>query len=468
MSELERHDIQGMLLSAYGHLPWSANVLLRIGDAPRTRAWLGSLAGTITTATGRQDERGTNVAISYPGLVKIGLDAPDGAFPLAFIDGMASERRANILGDTGSSAPERWLWGTGPNAVDVLLMLFAHEHAALDASFANHRAAFESAGLQEIVTLFGQRHPDGKEHFGFSDGVAQPSIRGEHCSEPARRRTNSANDVAAGEFILGYSNEYGLPSETPKIDAAADPKAVLSAAAEGKRDFGRNGSYLVLRQLEQDVAKFWRFLDASVRGPDGSDTRARERLAAKLVGRWPSGAPLVKAPDVDDARFANENDFGFASDRDGLRCPIGSHIRRANPRDGFAQEPRQQSVRRSNRHRILRRGRSYGRRLENVLVDDGEPRGLHFICLNSDIERQFEFVHQTWLNNVTFGGLTNEVDPLVGAQCDGAWMTIQRKPLRERVKGIERYVTTKGGAYFLLPGLRALRYLATLDRTTQH
>jgi Dyp-type peroxidase family len=454
-----------MLLSAYGHLPWSANVLLRIEEPARARAWIGSLADAVTTARGKHHGPGANLAFTHPGLGKLGFGAPPEAFPLVFVDGMASERRARLLGDTGSSAPAQWLWGAQPNAVDVLLLLFAHEGRALDALLADHRAAFAGGGLHEVAMLVGERHPDGREHFGFSDGIAQPAIRGEHRSEPARRRTNPDNDVAAGEFVLGYVNEYGLPAETVTIDAAADPTAALSSAGAGKRDFGRNGSYLVLRQLEQDVAAFWRFLDASTQGPEGSDKRARDRLAAKFLGRWPSGAPLVKAPDYDDPGFTNDNDFGFAADRDGLRCPIGAHIRRANPRDGFAADRPRESVRRSNRHRILRRGRPYGPRIENILVDDGQSRGLVFICLNSDIERQFEFVQQTWLNNVTFSGLTNEADPFVGAPSRGGLMTIPAEPIRTRVKGIPRFVTTKGGAYFFLPGLRALRYLAGLDPT---
>jgi Dyp-type peroxidase family len=227
------------------------------------------------------------------------------------------------------------------------------------------------------------------------------------------------------------------------------------------RDLGRNGSYLVVRQLEQDVARFWNFCDRLTRGDAGSDLRARERLAAKVLGRWPSGAPLVKSPDYDDHHYAQDNDFGFAQDRAGLLCPIGSHVRRANPRDGFGHDSPAQSQTRSNRHRLLRRGRPYGPRIKNVLVDDGAERGLIFICLNSDIERQFEFVQQTWLNNPNFCGLRNEIDPLVGVPSPGAYLTIPREPVRQRVTGLEQFVRTRGGAYFFLPGLRALRYIAS-------
>ncbi len=462
-SRLERADIQGMLLSAYGHLDWSATIILRIDDPARAKGWLAALAGQITTATGKDHHRGTNVAFTYAGLETLGIDGRAGAFPLAFVDGMASQRRAAVLGDTDESAPDRWTWGAGPGAVHIVLMVFAPTHTLLDRAVATQRERFAPGGLQEIIDpLIGERHADGREHFGFSDGIAQPAIRDERTSEPARRRTNAANDVAAGEFILGYDNEYAAAPATPLVAAASDVHQVLPAAGPGERDFGRNGTYLVLRQLEQDVAGFWQFLDASTRGPRGSDVQAREGLAAKIVGRWPGGAPLVLSPDRDDAALHDANAFGYAGDRDGLRCPVGSHMRRANPRDGFKNDSPRQSLTRSNRHRILRRGRPYGPRIENVLVDDRRSRGLIFICLNSDIERQFEFIHQTWLNNGTFGGLSNEVDPLLGTQSGSAVFTVPREPLRNRIKSVPRFVTTRGGAYFFLPGLKALTYLSAL------
>jgi Dyp-type peroxidase family len=230
-------------------------------------------------------------------------------------------------------------------------------------------------------------------------------------------------------------------------------------------DFGRNGSYLVFRQLSQRVAGFWNFLDQATRDPNGkSNPVARERLGAKCVGRWQSGAPLVLSPDQDDPALANENNFDY-NDKDpyGMKCPIGSHVRRSNPRDSLGPDPKT-ALNSANRHRILRRGRSYGHRIENPLVDDGAERGLHFICLNGDIERQFEFVQQTWLNNPVFAGLTDEVDPLVGNLAKGDKLfTVQGSPLRRRVENLSRFVVVKGGAYFFLPSLRALNYIARLQ-----
>jgi Dyp-type peroxidase family len=230
-------------------------------------------------------------------------------------------------------------------------------------------------------------------------------------------------------------------------------------------DLGRNGTYLVFRQLAQEVAKFWNFLDQATRTANGgSDPAARERLGAKLVGRWQSGAPLVLSPIHDNPALGSENKFGYIANHDaqGFACPIGSHVRRSNPRDSIGPDPKT-ALNTANRHRLLRRGRSYGQRLANPLVDDGAERGLHFICLNSDIERQFEFVQQTWINNPVFGGLYDEVDPLVGNLAKGnATFTVQADPLRTCVKGLSRFVTVKGGSYFFLPSIRTLNYLASL------
>jgi Dyp-type peroxidase family len=216
--------------------------------------------------------------------------------------------------------------------------------------------------------------------------------------------------------------------------------------------------------MAQHVAKFCHFLDEATRTLDGQlDPRAGDRLAAKFVGRWQNGAPLVLSPDADDPALSKADDFGYRdNDAHGFKCPIGSHVRRSNPRDTLGPDAAT-ALATANRHRILRRGRSYGVRPEDRRIDDGVPRGLHFLCLNSDIERQFEFVQQTWINNPVFGGLDGEVDPLVGNLTKGDEIfTTQADPLRTRVHNLERFVTVKGGAYFFLPSIRALRYLASL------
>jgi Dyp-type peroxidase family len=237
----------------------------------------------------------------------------------------------------------------------------------------------------------------------------------------------------------------------------------------GKRDLGRNGSYLVFRQLAQDVKGFWEFFRQATGDGEDADSTACIHLAAKMVGRWPSGAPVTKAPERDDPALGNDNDFGYHErDAAGLKCPIGAHIRRTNPRDSLEPDPgSEKSVEFADRHRILRRGRAYGDPVvesmqpEEIMQSDAAgERGLHFICLNANISRQFEFVQQTWTNNPRFDGLYDDPDPIVGP---GGKFTEQATPVRRRIHDVPRFVTVRGGAYFFLPGLRALRYLAALQ-----
>jgi Dyp-type peroxidase family len=456
MAELERDDIQGFLLSAYGHLPCATYLLLRVTDAASARRWLASLAEEVTTAEGRREGFSVNLALTITGLSKLGLDSAGLAtFPRAFREGMATEQRARVLGDTKDSAPSKWRWGNAQNPVDILLMVFAAGEGELEAQLVRQRERIQtSGGIEEALALSAGRQPDTKEHFGFADGIGQPVIEGSGRLTRQLDRTGHATVLKAGEFIIGQEDDYGFAPIIPR--------------AAGMDDFGRNGTYLVFRQLEQHVAEFWHFLDEATRRPGGaSDPEARARLGAKFVGRWMSGAPLVKYPSGDPhaetPTLSTENDFEYdATDAHGFACPVGSHIRRANPRDALGPDP-QTALKSANRHRILRRGRSYGNRLEDPFVEDGAERGLHFICLNGDLERQFEFVQQTWVNNTTFAGLQGEVDPLVGNQDDtGGRFTVQEDPLRSRVHDLRSFVTVKGGAYLFLPGIKALRYLTSL------
>ena len=190
-------------------------------------------------------------------------------------------------------------------------------------------------------------------------------------------RTHHATELPVGEFLLGYPNVYKVIAPSPAVNAADDPRQLLPVipadatglnAEAGMHDLGRNGSYLVFRQLSQRVAQFWQFLDKATCAPNGvSNPEARERLGAKFVGRYKSGAPLALSPQHDNPALQNENNFNYyRQDPHGVACPIGSHIRRANPRDSLGPDPAT-ALNSANRHRILRRGRSYGHRLENVM-----------------------------------------------------------------------------------------------------
>ncbi len=467
-------DIQGFVISGYAHLPCVSYLLLRVNDHLAARGWLEELLKEITTSEGKKLISCLNVAITHHGLMRLGVDAETlDTFSRPFIEGMATPHRSRILGDADKSAPANWEWGSNmeadEKAVDILLLLFGKDELTLDQLVKEHRTRLEQGGLILQHALGAGRQPDTHEHFGFADGMGQPAIEGTIQTRDAAPR----NVIKAGEILLGYVNDYGKPADSPSVSAALDPTHALPDLASANvavqdqstnRDLGRNGTYLVFRQLAQDVRKFCLFLDEATRTLDGEiDLNASDRLAAKFVGRWQNGAPLVLSPDADDPALSNADDFGYReTDEHGFKCPIGSHIRRSNPRDTLGPDGATALVT-ANRHRILRRGRSYGVRPQDRRVDDGVPRGLHFLCLNADIERQFEFVQQTWINNSVFGGLNGEVDPLIGNLNKGDEIfTVQADPLRTRVHNLQRFVTVKGGAYFFLPSLSALRYLASL------
>ncbi|GAC1427590.1 MAG: peroxidase [Chloroflexota bacterium] len=469
---LDLDDMQGIITRGYADLRAAAYMMLEIGDPGAARAWLSRLAGMVTAAPARPRATALNVAFTASGVRALGL-APEtlALFSTEFVEGMTTMHRQRALGDTEGSAPEHWNWG-GPATprVDVVLMLFATDAAALAALSSTRSAEIAATRGLRVVTSLDTVDLGDIEHFGFHDGISQPAIAGLH------RRDIAANTIRAGEFILGYRNEYGRLTPRPIVAMSADSQSLLprDPGGSGGGDLGRNGSYLVFRQLRQDVRSFWRFLDAAAADPDGtSNPEARTALAARMVGRWPSGAPLTRAPARDDPALADTNNFGYARhDAAGLMCPIGAHVRRANPRDALDPRPgTASSVAVGKRHRILRRGREYGPPLSPADaagttpadVPVGEERGLHFICLNANIGRQFEFIQHTWVNNPKFAGLYDDQDALLGAHFgSGRTFTIQGRPLRRRVTGLPRFVTVRGGAYFFLPGIRALHYLAAL------
>jgi deferrochelatase/peroxidase EfeB len=225
------------------------------------------------------------------------------------------------------------------------------------------------------------------------------------------------------------------------------------------KDMGRNGSYVVYRKLEQDVAGFWEFMKGEAILITGSaDTEYMTWLASRCVGRWPSGAPLVLTPDIDDRTLGNRDDFLYGDDVEGLACPFGSHIRRTNPRDVVRPYPTEQSLSMSEAHRLLRRARVFG----SAPVD--APRGIHFFCVNASIKTQFEFVQQTWCNNPRFAGLNDNKDPIIGdnARTDQtpSRMTIPRRPFTVRTSALPRFVKVRAGMYLFMPSLTALRFLA--------
>jgi len=460
---LELDDMQGLLLRGYGNLRAACFLLYGVEQPAAARDFLAALADRVTPASQKPGEHALHIAVTVPGLRRLGLpDAVVNGFPLEMREGMVTAHRSRILGDVHESAPDRWAFGgpAGPE-VHMMLLVYGAERSLLTPLVRELDREAKRGGLREIARL--ETTDIGPaEHFGFHDGISQPRLDGIGAATHDQDET-----LRAGELVLGYRDEYGLYAVRPMVAPHDDPAGTLPADAEGSpdHDLGRNGSYLVFRQLEQDVPGFWRYVDDAARH-DGreADAEARLALASKLVGRWPGGAPLVLSPHSDDPALADANDFRYhAADADGQRCPLGAHIRRTNPRDSLDPQPgTTHSIEVANHHRLLRRGRSYGPRLpiDTALAGEGDdtPRGLYFICLNTNLSRQFEFVQQTWVRSPKFAGLYDEPDPILA----GGSFSIPTETVRRRLASVPRFVTVRGGAYCFLPGIRAVRYLASL------
>jgi Dyp-type peroxidase family len=439
-------DIQGLVLSAYKHLDCAAYLFYSIVDEQATKRWIADVAERITPALRNQHKvsgRSLNVAFTASGLAKLCGELWHFADP--FVQGMdAPPFRSRMLGDVGDNDPARWRWGGPARPVDILLMVYAGTQAVLEAEVLDSGPPLEATILVERVTARSLADMKHLEHFGFRDGISQPILAGSSESE---RFPESVHLTALGEFVLGYPNALGIAlGDRDEYDRQAELPAM-----PGCPEFGRNGSYLVLRQLEQDVHGFWSTMMQQT-GTSSTDSVEARRLASKIIGRAPDGTPLVPYANADD------NEFGFADDPYGYGCPLGAHIRRSNPRDSLDNNNLPADV--LNDHRILRRGRSYSRPSEVPGSADPEL-GLVFLCLNADIDRQFEFIQQNWVNNPGFSGLAAEVDPLIGnnAAVPHGTFTIASLPAPVCLRDLPRFVTVRGGQYFFLPGLRALTCL---------
>jgi len=461
-----RADIQGFITTGYGHLSLASYLFVRMNDPHAARRWLASIAEAVTTASPwPKDAEGAkirppcavNIGLTAAGLRASGLS--EGVlctFPPEFREGIAAPARSRILGDTEESAPSTWEIG-GPNTEPIHALVIVHAASESDLGDAcgkeRERIRRTAEGVVEVAgsPQSGYRPTGDTEPFGFRDGISQPSILG-----------IKGDGLPTGEFILGYRNHYDVIPPTPLVPPELDPLGLLPPCTNpyfhgaALHDLGCHGSFVAYRKLEQDVTGFWRFLgDESLRAHGSPDAEYMVWLASKMVGRWPSGAPLMLAPDADVAALGASDDFEYGSDPDGLRCPIGAHIRRSRPRDDLKPYPADQSRHMSDAHRLLRRARVYG--------SAPGPRGIHFFSVNASLRSQFEFVQQTWCNNPSAGGLYECKDPIAGDHARAgeppSRMIVPRAGPPFRTGPLPRFVTVRGGAYLFMPGLRALRYL---------
>jgi Dyp-type peroxidase family len=492
---LQTDDIQGSILPGFAK---DIQTLLgfRIGQPGPARRWLVDIASSHLTSSEKvaryrdrnrrryvRDEGSRpddpdqlavwcNLGLSHDGLGALGLlTDDDDFFDEAFRAGLA--QRSGLLGDPADSGspwhPGRWVVGGPGNPVHVLVIVAGDTRELVEDAARRLTTAAESHGLQRCwQETAGVPELRSREHFGFADGISQPGVRGRFAHDPGRpvtrRRLQQQPDhdgpelaapgvplVWPGSFVFGYAAQHPTNLTAPGETSVPGPSWCPA-----------NGSFLVFRRLRQDVAAFNAFLKRAAR----KHKLDAEQLGALVVGRWRNGAPLARYADAGAAAGGDTdsfNDFDFmnekAPDPLGLRCPNAAHIRKANPR---ATHTERGGMEDTLTRRILRRGLPYGKLLRGgVVQDDGVDRGLHFLCYQTSISDQFEFLMRAWFGSPVFpagGGF----DLLVGQRggrprsCllptpSGDIMEIElRRPL----------VVPTGGEYFFVPPISALRGLA--------
>lgn len=502
-ADVDYTDVQGMVRYGFAQMTEAVYLLLNVRDADAARTWLAQ--APVTTALERSPVPSTALQVAFTRQGLEALEVPARAmagFSSEFLAGMAGDaNRSRRLGDVGANAPAAWEWGAQGRVPHMVVMFFA-EPGMLDGWMQSVRGTWFQQGFNEIGRLT-TSNLGGREHFGFIDGISQP------LPDWNRTRTVTVNGsqieygnlVCLGEFLLGYPNEYNRYTDRPLLDASEPASDGLPDAEDqpGKKDLGRNGTYVVMRQLKQDVRAFWQYVDEATRAVHATGYGVAEALLGRALE---DGAPLTPASPnpiagvgavgspAKRAQDAKLNQFNYAADADGTHCPFGAHIRRGNPRTpdlpgnpsgvvsqlihqlGFGvTNLREERAASARFHRVLRRGREYGPGLSPgeamQPAPQGDPeRGLHFVALNANIERQFEFVQNAWIAGTKFDGLTEESDPLLGNRepvegdpFTNSFSMPQAGKVRRRILEMPQFTTVRGGAYFFLPGIRALRYL---------
>jgi len=454
MSALDLGDIQGFIMRSY-MMPTLRVFVLRVVEPGRARATLGAMVGEkpgvpqVTTAAqwSEKPEYCVNIAITHGGLEA--LQVPQASlqtFPPEFVEGVVA--RADRVGDSGPSAPSTWKGGLAGPGVHILLLLFAQDAAARERETARWRSRLGESGLVEQFCQDGDALPGNLAHFGYRDGFSQPTIEG---GLPGLI-PDPLPAAPAGSFLLGHPSQFqDFTYPVPQPD-----------------DLGRNGTFMALRILEQDCAAFERFL---AEAPDRYGISG-ELLAAKICGRWRNGVPLSLSPDTDapDPPIADEQMGSFDyvptpanpdafDDRKGTRCPIGSHIRRMNPRHASVAGGG------GLKRRIIRRGLPYGPPFDVSHPEDGLERGLVGLFIGVSLKDQFEFLMKDWVNKGDFApGISGTRDVIIGvnADVDNRFVIPRAGEPPIVVTGFPQFVKTRGAAYGFLPSITAIRHLAAV------
>ena len=436
---LELDDIQATVLRSRPSPYKGEYVGLKIGNAVQGREMLQRLLPHVAPAA----EWWTatlpawlGIAFTYAGLEALGTpQASLDSFPAEFREGMAA--RASILNDTGANAPANWEKPFGTPDFHVALAIYAADEESLQDVLTQARAALlELPAITIVYRLAFHELPGGRNPFGFRDGLHNPEVEG----SGNRAYPGYGRAIKPGEFVMGYPDELGVTAIAPEPE-----------------ELRRNGTFVAMRKLDTRVAAFRSYLREQASSPE-----EEQLLAAKMIGRWPSGAPLVLSPEQDNLELGGDmtrnNAFGYGDDTKGLKCPFSAHIRRVNPRDALAGEFVAVDL-----HHFLRRGTNYGPLLpEGVMEDDGIERGGVFLLIGTHLTQQFEFVQSQWITDGNFIDAGTEQDPLIGNEEADKIYTIPNSPIRRRLHGLPHFVALRGGEYLFMPGLRALDWLASL------
>jgi Dyp-type peroxidase family len=436
---LEMGDIQATVLRPRPSPYKGEYVVLRIDEAAQGREMCHRIIPYIAPAEEwwvPSIPAWIGIAFTYKGLKALGLpQASLDSFSEEFRQGMAA--RASIINDIGENAPANWEYPFGTSDMHVALAIYSQDDQNLESVL--QRALQTQNDLPKVSVVYRMKFselPEGRNPFGFKDGLHNPKIEGSGIDPPGYEAT-----VKAGEFIMGYPDENGQTATSP------EPEVLR-----------RNGTFIAFRKFHMRVAAFRKYLREQTSSPE-----EEELIAAKMIGRWRSGAPLVLAPEHDNPKLGTDpnrnNDFSYADDMAGLKCPFSAHIRRVNPRDALKND-----LVAVNLHNIIRRGTNYGPPLpEGLLEDDGVQRGAVFLLVGAYIKRQFEFLQSQWITDGNFISHGTEQDPIIGNNEGEGVFTIPKRPVRRRLHGLPRFVVVRGGEYLFMPGLRALKWLAQLD-----
>ena len=438
---VELDDIQATVLRYRPEPYYGTHVMLHVEDAQAGREFVRRLTPHVDSAADwwQAGEAWTSIAISYTGLVALGLPEDSlRVLPGSIPRGDGRTRRRSC-GTTDRTIPTNWDRPFGTGEIHIAVSIFSDTEDKWRRAMETARQQYQ--GFSGVTVLMMQdfgAQPGDLNPLGYKDSIGQPAIEG--CG--VESLPGQGRPIKAGEFILGYPGEAGVPLPMPRPDV-----------------LGRNGTFVGLRKYQSRVGTFNRFLREHAR-----TEQERELLAAKLVGRWRSGAPLTLAPTHDDPALGADprrnNDFTYAADPHGRQVPLGSHMRRMNPRDTTMAQLADVNV-----HRIIRRSTTYGAPYDPNATseqDDEIARGLYFIFLSAKAMATMEFLQEEWINNGNFMNLGDERDPNVGLQEDGATFTIPQQPVRRRIHGIQTFNVLRGGEYFFMPSLSALRWIGDL------